>query len=78
VLVPLSALVASNRPGSTNLAVFVLESGDSVREQEVLTDDIVRNSVVITQGLKAGEKVVCVGASSLYDGARVDARLMDD
>ena len=75
VAVPLSALVASS-PGSTTnpLAVFVVEPDGKAHERAVWTDDIVRSSIVITAGLKPGEKVVTVGASTLYDGAPVDAR----
>jgi membrane fusion protein (multidrug efflux system) len=75
VLVPLSALVSSSREGAANqLAVFVVDCDSRARERVVTTDDLVRSSVVVTRGLTAGEKVVSVGASALYDGALVDAR----
>ena len=75
VLVPLSTLVMSSQTGSSNrLAVFVVDAEGKARERAVKTDDIVRSSIVITEGLKAGEKVVSVGASNLYEGAPVDAR----
>jgi len=31
----------------------------------------------VTEGVKPGDKVVTVGASNLYDGAPVDARLAE-
>lgn len=75
VLVPLSALVMSSRPGeSSRLAVFVVGPEGLAHERTVTIDDIVRSSIVVTEGLQAGEKVVSVGASNLYDGAPVDAR----
>ena len=43
-------------------------------ERQIKTDDLVRSSVIVTEGLKAGERVVTAGASTLYDGAPVDAR----
>jgi multidrug efflux pump subunit AcrA (membrane-fusion protein) len=73
VLVPLSALVAVSQPSATNkLAVFVVE-GDRVREQPVHTDDIIGSAVLIRNGVKPGDKIVVVGAATLYDGATVTA-----
>jgi RND family efflux transporter MFP subunit len=73
VLVPLSALVAVSKPSTTNkLAVFVVE-GDRVREQPVQTDDIIGSAVLIRNGVKPGDKIVVVGAATLYDGASVAA-----
>lgn len=79
VLVRLSALVASSPVGSgtTNrspLAVFVVDAEERAHERPVITDDLIRSSVVVTDGLAAGERVVVVGASLLHDGARVEAR----
>ena len=74
VLVPLSALVAVSKPSATNkLAVFVVE-GDRVREQPVQTDDIIGSAVLIKNGVKPGDKIVVVGAATLYDGANVTAQ----
>jgi len=77
VLVPISALVSSSAQNSSNpnqLAVFIVDAEGKAHERLVKTDDIVRSSVIVTQGLKQGEKVVTAGASTLYDGAPVDAR----
>lgn len=79
VLVRLSALVGrsgvagggSNQPP---LAVFVVDDAGQARERPVRTDDIIRSSVIVTEGLRPGERVVVVGASRLHDGERVDAR----
>ncbi|MCC7375120.1 MAG: efflux RND transporter periplasmic adaptor subunit [Verrucomicrobiales bacterium] len=67
VLVPLSALVAR---GERDLAVFVVKDGVA-RERRVETRDIVESSILVSQGLSAGEVVVVTGASQLYDGAKV-------
>jgi membrane fusion protein (multidrug efflux system) len=69
LLVPLSALVADDRD---QLSVFVVDSaGGKVRRQAVKTGDIVKSSLVIREGLKAGEVVVVSGAANLHDGAAV-------
>ena len=79
VLVPLSALVSSAKGGAPNqLAVFVVEADGKAHERVVKTDDIMRSSIVVTGGLKPGEKVVSVGASTLYDSAPVDARPVEN
>jgi len=77
VLVPLSALVTFALPGqsrtaeSSQLAVFVVDGGKALR-RPVKTGDIVRSSIIITEGLKRGEMVVTGGASFLYDGQLVE------
>jgi RND family efflux transporter MFP subunit len=68
VVVPLSALVTT---ADGALAVFVVGPDGTARERRVKTDDIVASSIVITDGLRAGETVVVVGAGLLYDGAPV-------
>jgi multidrug efflux system membrane fusion protein len=73
VLIPLSALVSASK-GNNQLAVFVVDSEGKAHERSVRTDDLVRSSVIVTEGLKAGERVVTAGASTLYEGALVDAR----
>lgn len=76
-LIPMSALVSASPGKSTNanqLAVFVVDADGKAHERPVKTDDLVRSSVLVTEGLRAGEKVVTAGASALYDGAAVDAR----
>lgn len=79
VMVPLSALVGSSKGGAANaLSVFVVDASGIARERPVKTDDIVRSSIVVTEGLKPGERVVTVGASTLFDGAAVDARAAEN
>lgn len=69
-LVRLSALVAR---GERDLAVFVVSNGVA-RLRPVGTGDLRDSSIVVTNGLRAGEVVVVAGASQLHDGAAVDAR----
>src|SRR5437867_2307836 len=75
VLVPLSALVSAGKSGGSNqLAVFVVDTDGKAHERPVKTDDLLRSSIVVTEGLKPGDQVVTAGASTLFDGAPVDAR----
>ncbi len=75
VLIPLSALVsASKGKGENQLAVFVVDADGKAHERPVETDELVRSSVIVTNGVKPGERVVTAGASTLYEGALVDAR----
>jgi RND family efflux transporter MFP subunit len=77
VLVPLSALVTFASPSqsstaeSSQLAVFVVDGG-RVSRRPVKTGDIIRSSIIVTDGLKSGEVVVTSGASFLYDGQPVE------
>jgi RND family efflux transporter MFP subunit len=77
VCVPLSALVTlapdgrSSGSGPAHLGVFVVQDGKAVR-RAVKTGEILNSSILITQGLRAGERVVTSGASFLYDGAPVE------
>ncbi len=74
-VIPLSALVSASHGHDPNqLAVFVVDSDGRAHERPVRTDDLVRSSVIVTEGLKAGERIVTAGASTLYEGALVDAR----
>lgn len=75
VEVPLSALVTRPRGGTNQLAVFVLDADARARERGVETGDIIRSSVLITRGLKAGEQIVTFGAANLADGMKVKAVL---
>lgn len=75
VLVPMSALIAPGRAANSNqLAVFVVDPTGRARERLVETGDFVRSSVLITSGVKTGDKVVVAGASALHDGALVNPR----
>jgi RND family efflux transporter MFP subunit len=77
VCVPLSALVTLTPDGHSapqveqRLAVFVAQDGKAVCRQ-VKTGDILNSSILVTQGLQAGERVVTSGASFLYDGAPIE------
>lgn len=75
VVVPLSALITSAKPGAaTQLAVFVVGADGKAHERLVKTDDLIASSVIVTEGLKPGERVVVAGASLLHDGAGVEVR----
>ena len=77
VCVPLSALVTlapdgrSAGSGPAQLGVFVVQDGKAV-QRAVKTGDILNSSILITEGLRAGERVVTSGASFLYDGAHIE------
>ena len=79
VLVPLSALIAPSAPTpapgqpQTQLAVFVVQGGKALLRL-IKTGDIVASSIIVTDGLRAGEEVVTKGANQLYDGAPVEVR----
>lgn len=73
VWVPLAALTAAkDAPGQ--LAVYVIDAAGKAHKRPVATDEIAGNLVMVTKGLKAGDKVVVTGVSTLFDGAAVDAR----
>lgn len=80
VLVPLSALVTAvptGRAGAAEapqLAVFVVKDGKAVRRL-VKTGDIIRSSIVVTEGLKPEDEVVTGGNSFLYDGQPVEVQM---
>jgi RND family efflux transporter MFP subunit len=77
VCVPLSALVTlvpdaySAGSDQAQLGVFVVKDGKAVTRL-VKTGDIFNSSILISDGLRAGERVVTSGASFLYDGAPVE------
>lgn len=77
VSIPLSALVTLVSDGGshgnpqTQLGVFVVQDG-KVTKRAVKTGDIIKSSILVTEGLRAGEQVVTSGASFLYDGAPVE------
>jgi multidrug efflux system membrane fusion protein len=76
VCIPLSALVTlvseggSPAGGQTQLGVFVVQGGKAMK-RAVKTGDILKSSILVTEGLRAGEQVVTSGASLLYDGAPI-------
>jgi RND family efflux transporter MFP subunit len=77
VCVPLSTLVTlvsdrhSSATSKAQLGVFVVQEGKAVT-RAVKTGDILNSSILITEGLRAGEQVVTSGASFLYDGAPIE------
>jgi RND family efflux transporter MFP subunit len=78
VCIPLSALVtlppegqSQTSSGEAQLGVFVVQDGKATR-RAVKTGDILNSSILITEGLRAGEQVVTSGASFLYDGAPIE------
>jgi RND family efflux transporter MFP subunit len=77
VCVPLSALVTlapdgrSVGTGPAQLGVYVVQEGKVVT-RAVKTGDILSSSILVTEGLRAGEQVVTSGASFLYDGAPIE------
>jgi RND family efflux transporter MFP subunit len=77
VCIPLSALVtlvsddSSRSNAQTQLGVFVVQDGKAVK-RAVKTGDILKSSILITEGLRAGEAVVTSGASFLHDGAPIE------
>jgi len=76
VCIPLSALVTivseggAQASGQSQLGVFVVQDGKAVK-RAVKTGDIFKSSILISEGLRAGEQVVTSGASLLYDGAPI-------
>ena len=63
-------------------SVYVVESGAkggglSVRQVQVKTGERDQGRVVVTQGLKAGERVVTSGQLRLYNGAAVEISAQD-
>ena len=71
VLVPLSAIVSASGEHAAQEAVFVVGTDRVAREQKVKTGRIEGNSVEIKEGLKAGDRIVTLGASILFDGALI-------
>ncbi len=75
--IPLSALVThppdgrAQGSGQAQLGVFVVQDGKAMK-RVVKTGDLFSSSILVTEGLRAGEEVVTAGASFLYDGAPVE------
>lgn len=67
VVVPVTALRTSN----TGNYVYVINEDRTVSQRVVKRGDSTVESVVITDGLKEGERVVTEGGDRLKDGARV-------
>ena len=68
VLVPLEAIQTS--PNGKYL--YVVKGNQTVEKREIAVGQMQEgHTIVITKGVKAGEKVVTVGQLSLYPGAKV-------
>ncbi len=68
VLVPFETIQTSPK----QKYVYVMKGNKTVERRNVITGQIQEdNTIVITKGLKAGEKVITVGQINLYPGAKV-------
>jgi len=72
MLLPLSALVSPNRVGGKP-AVFVVGDDGRAHLRELEASEIVGSSILVSAGLKPGDKVVTLGAGQLTDGMQVKA-----
>jgi multidrug efflux pump subunit AcrA (membrane-fusion protein) len=70
---PLTAVVRAPRD-PRGFAVFVVDpagKGDVARLREVKLGDVIGNSVLVTSGLRSGERVIERGATLVSDGETV-------
>ena len=78
VCIPLSALVTfppdGHDGGRSQVGVLVVQQGSAMK-RPVKTGDILNSSILVIEGLRAGEQVVTSGASFLYDGAPIEVAL---
>ena len=75
VLVPFEAVQTSPK----GKYVYVLKGNQTVDMRAVTVGQIQEdNTIVISEGLKAGEKVITVGQVNLYPGAKVDVKPSED
>jgi multidrug efflux pump subunit AcrA (membrane-fusion protein) len=72
VLVPLSAVVA-DEVNSDNKFVFVYNPQTQKVEHRKITEKelVGKDGVVVTEGLKAGERIVTAGVTRLVEGQQV-------
>jgi RND family efflux transporter MFP subunit len=75
VLLPLSALVAADKSGAHS-AVFVAGDDGRAHLRQIQTSEIVGSAILVTDGLKAGEKVVTLGTGLLTDNAPINAQFI--
>lgn len=71
VWAPLAALTAA---AQGKLAVWAIDADGKARQRPVQTDEIAGNQILVTSGLKPGDKVVVTGVSLVFDGAMLDAQ----
>jgi multidrug efflux system membrane fusion protein len=69
LVLPLTAVVRSPHD-PRGFSVFVVD-GDHARSRDVKLGEVVGNQVIVTEGLKVGDKIVSMGATLLTDGDRV-------
>lgn len=68
VIVPVEAV----QSGAKGKYVYVIKGNQTVDKREVTTGQMQEgNTIVVTKGVKAGDKVVTVGQVNLYPGAKV-------
>lgn len=72
VWIPLSALVGGGAPAGAS-AAFVVDAAGCVHLRPLHTGEIVASSILVTDGLQVGEKVVTLGTGLLTDGMSVHA-----
>ena len=69
-VIPISSIVTV--PNSDEISVFVYNSNNSVSRRVIKTDGVANRSfTIVTEGLKAGERIVSAGATRLVDGESV-------
>lgn len=71
VLVPISAVVASE--SNNDKFVFVYNTAtEKVEKRQIKEEELIgKDNVVVTEGLKAGDRVVSAGATRMVDGQQV-------
>lgn len=71
VLVPISAVVASE--SDNDKFVFVYNTAtEKVEKRQIKEEELIgKDNVVVTEGLKAGDRVVSAGATRVVDGQQV-------
>jgi multidrug efflux system membrane fusion protein len=69
LVLPLTAVVRSPRD-PRGFSVFVVD-GEKATLRDVKLGEVVGNAVVVSEGLKAKERVVSMGATLLTDGEPV-------
>ena len=71
VLVPISAIVASDTDNTKYVFVYNKQT-QKVERRQIMADELLgKNSVVITSGLQVGDQVVSAGATRMEDGQQV-------
>jgi multidrug efflux system membrane fusion protein len=70
---PLTAVVRSPRD-ARGFSVFVVEGAEgkeTARMRDVKLGDVLGNAVLVTEGLKAGDRAISMGATLVTDGQSV-------